>query len=99
MNLIMSMSFAGTVILIVYILLSPLFSKIFSARQKYNIMIMALVFYLIPIQIGKKYFVNIFNLGGAEQQGKIFFNIPGKIIQITERREFFYPLSSTALLK
>ncbi len=41
MNLIMSMSFAGTVILIVYILLSPLFSKIFSARQKYNIMIMA----------------------------------------------------------
>lgn len=56
MGLKMSMSIAGSVVLILYILLKPITKKIFSAKWRYNVLQISLFFFLIPFQLIKLYY-------------------------------------------
>lgn len=60
-NIILTMSLAGSIIIIIYIILYPLIKYRFKAQWKYNILKLSLVFYLLPISSFKYILLGITN--------------------------------------
>lgn len=58
-NLLFTMSLAGTVVFLLYILLYPLAKRYFSLRWRYGVLKLAVVFYLVPFPLGKFWIMNI----------------------------------------
>ncbi len=70
MNLVLTMSLAGGVIIGVYLLLLPLIKRYFTARWRYFILKLAGIFFLVPFPYYKHYYLDfisfIFNITRKE---------------------------------
>lgn len=60
MNLLLSMSLAGSMVLLVYLVLRPLTVKYFSSAWRYRLLKLAILFYLLPYQYFKYIYYDIF---------------------------------------
>lgn len=58
MNLILTMSLAGSVIIILYIVLLPLMKPCFTARWRYSLLKLASIFFLVPFPYYKQYYID-----------------------------------------
>lgn len=60
MNLLLSMSLAGSLVFLVYLVLRPLSVRFFSSAWRYRLLKLAILFYLLPYQYFKYYYYDIF---------------------------------------
>ncbi|MCI9139090.1 MAG: M56 family metallopeptidase [Lachnospiraceae bacterium] len=58
MNLILTMSLAGSVIIILYGVLLPLMKPCFTARWRYSLLKLAAIFFLVPFPYYKQYYID-----------------------------------------
>jgi len=58
LNLILTMSLAGSVIIILYGVLLPLMKPCFTARWRYSLLKLAAIFFLVPFPYYKQYYID-----------------------------------------
>ncbi len=52
MKLLGSMTCAGSMVVFLYLIFMAALKKSFGAKHRYRILIMALLFYMVPVQVG-----------------------------------------------
>lgn len=71
------MSLSGTLMLILQIITSLIFNKIMSAKAKYFLLKLSVIFYLLPLSLIKNYYIDLFryfcDIDFALSQEKIYF--------------------------
>lgn len=94
MDVLASMSLAGSIAAVIYFVMRPAAVKISNSSWRYYLLKLALFFYVVPVQLGKDIYRNIYLLffpaaGGEE---KYFLNA-GKVIYIYKNGDLALPVS------
>ena len=78
-SILLVMSLSGTAVLLFQIITSIIFKKIMSAKAKYFLLKMSIVFYLLPLPLIKNYYIDLFR----SLNGNIF-SLPQNEIYVTD---------------
>lgn len=95
MGLLISMSFAGSIAVVLYLLLKPFLKKNLTARLRYQLLSMALLFYLVPFQLGKRIYIDSLKLFSIFAEKKEVVNLSKNIIQITPSGYVYFTAEKT----
>lgn len=100
MGLMMSMSFAGSLIVMLYLLSKSLLKNVFTSKWRYHVLIMALFFYLVPIQAGKSFYASVLKVDWTSRQDNKIIDMSRNVIHLTPSGEFRVPAfpSNTIML-
>ena len=98
-SILLVMSLSGTVVLFLQIITSIIFKKIISAKAKYFLLKMSIVFYLLPLPLIKNYYIDLFRSLNSN-----IFSLPQDEIYVTdvalnsESGKFNFSLAFTTII-
>lgn len=91
MRLLGSMACAGSVVVSLYLMFRPVLRRFFGAKYRYRILIMALLFYLAPVQLGRDFGQNMSPryIVSEDQEGHKVYDMTGSVIEVTREGKIY----------
>lgn len=99
MKLLGSMTCAGSVVVFFYLIFMAVLKKSFSAKHRYRILVMALFFYLVPVQLGHHLDIAQDIVQERAQERTLFMDREGdrvydmsrNVIEVTREGKIYFP--------
>ncbi len=91
MKMIGSMACAGSLVVFLYFIFKPVLKKFFGAKYRYGILLVALFFYLVPVQLGHYLYRTPDHALFTDQEGRKAYDMTGKFIEVNWEGGIYVP--------
>ncbi len=105
MKLLGSMTCAGSMVVFLYLIFMAALKKSFGAKHRYRILIMALLFYMAPVQLGHYldiaqsivYMRTQSSVLFTDQEGNRVYDTPRNVIEVTQEGKIYFPFMTVKI--
>ena len=105
MKLLGSMTCAGSMVVFLYLIFMAALKKSFGAKHRYRILIMALLFYMVPVQVG--HYMDIAqgivqkrtqeSILFIDQEGNRVYDMARNVIEVTWEGKIYFPFMAAKI--